>query len=140
KLIGQLGKVPPPLAFAVIRQAVEGLAEAHKLGIVHRDVKPGNLLIARSGVVKVTDLGLAMVVSDRLSRNASDSRRDGLPAGTAAPPGPWPRRSWPSWARREVGPTESQKPSRHGVPRAAWFFVPGIFHRASFAWSGPLTL
>jgi serine/threonine protein kinase len=76
--------VPIPFAFAIIRQAVEGLAEAHKLGVVHRDVKPGNLLLGLDGVVKVADLGLAMVVGDRLTRQAADGRSAGMPAGTAA--------------------------------------------------------
>jgi serine/threonine protein kinase len=84
ELIVQQGRVPIPFAFAIIRQAVEGLAEAHKLGVVHRDVKPGNLLLGIDGVVKVADLGLAMVVGDRLTRQAADGRSAGMPAGTAA--------------------------------------------------------
>ncbi|HUY88457.1 MAG TPA: protein kinase [Pirellulales bacterium] len=42
-----------------IRQAAEGLAHAHEAGLVHRDMKPANLLIDGRGVVKVLDLGLA---------------------------------------------------------------------------------
>jgi len=42
-----------------IRQAALGLAHAHKAGLIHRDVKPANLLVDREGVVKVLDLGLA---------------------------------------------------------------------------------
>jgi len=52
-----------PLDFAVaadyIRQAAEGLAHAHAAGLIHRDVKPANLLVDRHNVVKVLDLGLA---------------------------------------------------------------------------------
>ncbi len=46
-----------------IRQAAEGLKHAHEHGWIHRDVKPGNLLVDRSGVVKLLDLGLARVFS-----------------------------------------------------------------------------
>jgi serine/threonine protein kinase len=51
---------------------------------VHRDVKPGNLLLGLDGIVKVADLGLAMVVGDRLSRQAAEGSVEKLPAGTAA--------------------------------------------------------
>ena len=52
-----------PLDYAAaaeyIRQAAEGLAHAHQAGLIHRDVKPANLLVDQKNVVKVLDLGLA---------------------------------------------------------------------------------
>jgi len=53
---GPLGYV---LAAEYIRQAAEGLAHAHEAGLVHRDVKPANLLVDTKGVVKLLDMGLA---------------------------------------------------------------------------------
>ena len=47
-----------------IRQAAEGLSHAHENGLVHRDIKPGNLLVDTKGVVKLLDLGLARFFRD----------------------------------------------------------------------------
>jgi formylglycine-generating enzyme required for sulfatase activity len=61
-------------ALAVLAGAAAGLAEAHKAGIVHRDVKPDNLLVARDGRVKVVDLGLVRnTAAGRQSMSLSSS-------------------------------------------------------------------
>jgi eukaryotic-like serine/threonine-protein kinase len=82
-LIRDKGPIPPRFACDIIRQAIEGLAEAHKFGIVHRDVKPGNLLLAPDGHAKVADLGLAMVRNDK-NLHSNHTKRNYSPAGTAA--------------------------------------------------------
>ncbi|RBY87974.1 serine/threonine protein kinase [Blastococcus sp. TF02A-30] len=46
-------------ALSVLRQAAAALAEAHQAGVVHRDVKPANILVRRDGTVKLTDFGIA---------------------------------------------------------------------------------
>ncbi len=53
------GPLPWDRAAHYIRQAALGLEHAHRAGLVHRDIKPGNLLLDRQGIVKVLDLGLA---------------------------------------------------------------------------------
>lgn len=50
-------------ACEITRQAALGLAHAHSFGIVHRDVKPSNLLLSRTGDIKVADLGLARIAA-----------------------------------------------------------------------------
>jgi len=62
RLVKKEGALPPERALHYVVQAAGGLAHAHAAGIVHRDVKPSNLLLDKSGVVKVSDLGLARVV------------------------------------------------------------------------------
>jgi serine/threonine protein kinase len=49
----------PLRAAHYVAQAAVGMQHAHELGMVHRDIKPGNLLLDRSGVIKVLDMGLA---------------------------------------------------------------------------------
>jgi eukaryotic-like serine/threonine-protein kinase len=48
-----------------IRQAAEGLSHAHQSGLIHRDVKPGNLLVDQKNVVKILDLGLARFIDEQ---------------------------------------------------------------------------
>jgi serine/threonine protein kinase len=53
------GPLSPARAAHFIRQAALGLQQAHEAGLVHRDMKPGNLLLDRAGCVKLLDMGLA---------------------------------------------------------------------------------
>jgi serine/threonine protein kinase len=57
--VGQYGPLPVGEACEVVRQAALGLQHLHEHGLVHRDVKPSNLMLTPAGEVKVLDLGLA---------------------------------------------------------------------------------
>ncbi|HHM12281.1 MAG TPA: hypothetical protein ENJ16_01910 [Planctomycetaceae bacterium] len=61
KLVKEKGFLDAKLAAGYILQAARGLAVAHRNGMVHRDVKPANLLLNSEGVVKVADLGLVKI-------------------------------------------------------------------------------
>ena len=59
ELLGRSGPLPVAEACEIIRQAALGLQHLHERGLVHRDVKPSNLMLTTGGEVKVFDLGLA---------------------------------------------------------------------------------
>ncbi|WP_309112906.1 PASTA domain-containing protein [Saccharothrix sp.] len=62
-LLNQRGKLDVPLALTVLERVLSPLAAAHRADLVHRDVKPENVLIGRGGAVKVADFGLVRAVS-----------------------------------------------------------------------------
>jgi serine/threonine-protein kinase len=67
----------PVQAVAITAQVLDALGAAHALGIVHRDVKPANILLLPTGQVKVTDFGISRI-------NTSDLTQDGTVIGTPA--------------------------------------------------------
>lgn len=65
ELVKKSGPLDPVRACHYIRQAAVGLDYAHQIaGLVHRDIKPGNILVDRTGVVKILDMGLARFFND----------------------------------------------------------------------------
>ncbi|MBW0106864.1 serine/threonine protein kinase, partial [Pseudonocardia sp. KRD-291] len=71
------GAIPPHEALDIVEQAARALQAAHERGFVHRDVKPGNILLRTDGVVKLTDFGIAKAA------DAVPVTRSGMVMGTA---------------------------------------------------------
>jgi serine/threonine-protein kinase len=63
KYIQTNGPLPVQLAVKIMRQLVSAIANAHHNGIIHRDIKPQNILMDAEGNVKITDFGIAMALS-----------------------------------------------------------------------------
>jgi serine/threonine protein kinase len=59
QILNEQGTVPPEEVASIGAEVAQALAEAHEKGIVHRDVKPGNIMISRNGNAKVMDFGIA---------------------------------------------------------------------------------
>jgi serine/threonine-protein kinase len=66
-------------ALAIAIQVAKALNHAHKAGLIHRDVKPKNILITKDGIAKLADMGLARAVSDREAAEAEAGKAFGTP-------------------------------------------------------------
>jgi serine/threonine-protein kinase len=75
-LIARIGRLPREKSLAIARQLCAGLAAAHDAGILHRDLKPGNVMLDGRGRVRITDFGLA-VAAEHLQGEESQA---GTPA------------------------------------------------------------
>ncbi len=78
RLVKSRGPLPIQQAAGIVMQAALGLEYAHQKGMIHRDVKPGNILVTPEGIAKVSDVGLAGFAVDLL-----DDPRAGKIIGTA---------------------------------------------------------
>lgn len=83
KLVRRNGPLPFQIAATIISQAAEGLHYAHRRGLVHRDVKPGNLLVTPDGRTKMTDLGLAWFLMEELDAGTHGAAKSNSLVGTA---------------------------------------------------------
>jgi serine/threonine-protein kinase len=74
--VEELGPLDGREVADTIRQAAAGLAHVHKAGLIHRDIKPGNLLVGRDGVVKIVDLGLARLPEETRASMANEGESE----------------------------------------------------------------
>lgn len=76
-LLARDGRLSPDQALDILAQTAQALGAAHAAGVIHRDVKPGNILIRPDGTVKITDFGIARAV------NAAPVTATGMVMGTS---------------------------------------------------------
>jgi serine/threonine-protein kinase len=91
------GALLPRRATEIAAETAAALSVAHQAGLVHRDVKPGNVLLAKDGTVKVTDFGIARAWDD-----SQELTRTGAVIGTATYFSPEQAQGAPADARSDV--------------------------------------
>ena len=105
RMIQERGRLSPDEAAPLLLQAAEALAAAHRMDVVHRDVKPSNILIGRDGSVRLSDFGIARGLAD------ASLTQTGLVTGS------------PAYLAPEVATGASATPASD-----VWSFGTTIFH------------
>jgi len=72
-------KLTPEQAAKIVYQTAQGLATAHDKGVIHRDIKPGNLMLSARGAVKIADFGIALSTQDFSKKLTSTGEFVGTP-------------------------------------------------------------
>ena len=70
-LLARTGALDPPQAVSIASAMLSALQDAHSHGVIHRDVKPANILLTKGGLVKVSDFGIARLDSTHASRTGT---------------------------------------------------------------------
>src|SRR3954447_3866934 len=71
ELVSERGPLPPPVAVNFVEQVLRALGYAHRRGIVHRDVKPQNVIIDAEGTAKVADFGIARAANSEMTETGA---------------------------------------------------------------------
>jgi eukaryotic-like serine/threonine-protein kinase len=79
-ILARLGRLPAEVTLDIVAQAARALRAAHAAGIVHRDIKPGNLIVTADGRLKITDFGIARAMQAAQSAHLTQT---GMVMGTA---------------------------------------------------------
>jgi len=108
-------KILPERALEITSGVLSALDYSHRAGIIHRDIKPGNVMLTPSGDVKVMDFGIARAISDASSRSSA-------PRSTSPPSRPVARRSThvPTSTRPAAWSTSCSPGARRSSATAPW--------------------
>ena len=94
KLLKKYGRLDYRVASYIIHETAKGLAYLHEKGVIHRDIKPGNILLMKSGEVKLTDFGFVTAIR---SYNGT-----GLLSSTGQELEDWEKKNWPLETERKL--------------------------------------